>query len=293
MDGPEYLTCRCVTCSGKIEFPAHSIGEKIECPHCKLETTLYKTKGDEQAESLGCKKQKRSLGFVLFMGAIVICCLACYPLLSGMSQAAKRKRLEPFRRDVIAMALAVEKGISEIEFTQRARQLVVQVREQPKLWTQSQREILERFEINSDAVSHFWPKYIQNQWCVEANSEDRYWLQKVGLENDTNVWMAFDPGGSIRAYKTDRRARTDAIIEMLGQNYDNLVNPMVVAELRVKEAQDVLEFVNDQGSRLKEILAEAAKRKNNFCPDFVLHRLLSNVGHDLSLLDESIKSGGN
>ena len=42
MDEPEFLTCLCNSCSGKIEFPAHGVGEAVECPHCGLMTKLYK-----------------------------------------------------------------------------------------------------------------------------------------------------------------------------------------------------------------------------------------------------------
>jgi hypothetical protein len=33
---------RCVHCRGKIEFPAHGVGEWIQCPHCSETTVLRK-----------------------------------------------------------------------------------------------------------------------------------------------------------------------------------------------------------------------------------------------------------
>ena len=42
MNDQEYLNCRCFSCSGHIEFPAEGIGETVRCPHCNLDTTLYK-----------------------------------------------------------------------------------------------------------------------------------------------------------------------------------------------------------------------------------------------------------
>ena len=39
---PEYLNCRCQICSGHIEFPDHGVGEEITCPHCGMNTVLYR-----------------------------------------------------------------------------------------------------------------------------------------------------------------------------------------------------------------------------------------------------------
>jgi hypothetical protein len=35
-----FLKTSCYFCKGHIEFPAHAIGEKIHCPHCKMDITL-------------------------------------------------------------------------------------------------------------------------------------------------------------------------------------------------------------------------------------------------------------
>lgn len=37
---PEYLKMSCYFCEEHIEFPAHALGEKISCPHCKKDITL-------------------------------------------------------------------------------------------------------------------------------------------------------------------------------------------------------------------------------------------------------------
>jgi hypothetical protein len=34
------LKTSCVLCGGHIEFPAHAVGLKIPCPHCKMDITL-------------------------------------------------------------------------------------------------------------------------------------------------------------------------------------------------------------------------------------------------------------
>lgn len=34
--------CRCLNCPGEIEFEADRIGETIACPHCGMETTLFR-----------------------------------------------------------------------------------------------------------------------------------------------------------------------------------------------------------------------------------------------------------
>jgi hypothetical protein len=37
-----YIKCPCNNCHNRIEFPAHGVGQTIACPHCGMETTLFK-----------------------------------------------------------------------------------------------------------------------------------------------------------------------------------------------------------------------------------------------------------
>ena len=37
-----YIKCPCNNCDVVIEFPAHGLGETITCPHCEMETVLFK-----------------------------------------------------------------------------------------------------------------------------------------------------------------------------------------------------------------------------------------------------------
>jgi hypothetical protein len=37
---PELLKMTCFFCKEHIEFPSHALGEKIPCPHCKMDITL-------------------------------------------------------------------------------------------------------------------------------------------------------------------------------------------------------------------------------------------------------------
>jgi hypothetical protein len=37
-----FATCPCNNCSGHIEFPADGVGQAITCPHCGLETVLFR-----------------------------------------------------------------------------------------------------------------------------------------------------------------------------------------------------------------------------------------------------------
>jgi hypothetical protein len=48
VDEEPYSTCSCPECSGKVEFPAHGIGEEIECPHCQIPFALYDESEDSQ-----------------------------------------------------------------------------------------------------------------------------------------------------------------------------------------------------------------------------------------------------
>ena len=37
-----YIKCPCNNCDVFIEFPTHGVGETITCPHCEMETVLFK-----------------------------------------------------------------------------------------------------------------------------------------------------------------------------------------------------------------------------------------------------------
>jgi len=37
-----YIKCPCNNCDVFIEFPAHGLGQTIACPHCGMETVLFK-----------------------------------------------------------------------------------------------------------------------------------------------------------------------------------------------------------------------------------------------------------
>jgi S-DNA-T family DNA segregation ATPase FtsK/SpoIIIE len=39
---PDYVTCPCNNCNGHIEFPESGVGQTVPCPHCGLDTTLFK-----------------------------------------------------------------------------------------------------------------------------------------------------------------------------------------------------------------------------------------------------------
>jgi hypothetical protein len=39
---PGYIKCACNNCDVFIEFPSHGVGETISCPHCGMETVLFK-----------------------------------------------------------------------------------------------------------------------------------------------------------------------------------------------------------------------------------------------------------
>jgi hypothetical protein len=42
---PGYVICSCNSCDGHIEFPEDGVGQTIPCPHCGLDTTLFKPVG--------------------------------------------------------------------------------------------------------------------------------------------------------------------------------------------------------------------------------------------------------
>lgn len=39
---PGFVKCLCNNCDASIEFPAHGLGQTVTCPHCGMDTTLFK-----------------------------------------------------------------------------------------------------------------------------------------------------------------------------------------------------------------------------------------------------------
>jgi hypothetical protein len=37
-----FIKCPCNICSGSIEFPLEGLGQTIACPHCAMETVLFR-----------------------------------------------------------------------------------------------------------------------------------------------------------------------------------------------------------------------------------------------------------
>jgi hypothetical protein len=41
---PHYVTCQCQHCNGHIAVPPGQVGQSVECPHCHMETILFRHK---------------------------------------------------------------------------------------------------------------------------------------------------------------------------------------------------------------------------------------------------------
>lgn len=40
MSATKFLKCSCSACGKRIEYPAHAVGDSVECPHCGRQTEL-------------------------------------------------------------------------------------------------------------------------------------------------------------------------------------------------------------------------------------------------------------
>lgn len=49
MNEPGDITCLCNNCSQPLAFAADGAGQTIECPHCRMETLLYRPPGQSAA----------------------------------------------------------------------------------------------------------------------------------------------------------------------------------------------------------------------------------------------------
>lgn len=83
---PQFVTCLCQVCSGKIEFDASHAGESVACPHCGLETTLYapqvKLTKPAQSVSVEIKRGVSPLGIASLVLGIIACTICAAPFLA-------------------------------------------------------------------------------------------------------------------------------------------------------------------------------------------------------------------
>lgn len=75
MSDPKYLKCSCQNCGEHLEFPANSVGEQIECPHCGAQTELAPS-----GTSSGTSRSKVGIitGSILVILALVATAMALY-----------------------------------------------------------------------------------------------------------------------------------------------------------------------------------------------------------------------
>ncbi len=47
VEDSNYITCCCIECAGRIEFPAHGVGQEVQYPHSNQMTRLYDPAADQ------------------------------------------------------------------------------------------------------------------------------------------------------------------------------------------------------------------------------------------------------
>ena len=74
MNMENHSTCKCSSCSGKIEFPSEGVGMEVECPHCHQPTILQsmERKGSEQSPMQAFWRTKTAAVLIgLAMSAVI------------------------------------------------------------------------------------------------------------------------------------------------------------------------------------------------------------------------------
>ncbi len=94
------VKCICTNCAGHLEFEEENAGQKIDCPHCGFETTLFlpgTRQPDEILESLAKRFiRRRRLEWTLgTVGALGVLCWALYrwglPLVQDLFPSVESK----------------------------------------------------------------------------------------------------------------------------------------------------------------------------------------------------------
>ena len=62
------IKCICKSCAGHLEFEEQNAGQKIKCPHCGFDTTLYLPGAEQAEEELATLNRKLRMQRLLLLG---------------------------------------------------------------------------------------------------------------------------------------------------------------------------------------------------------------------------------
>lgn len=280
----QFLKTRCACCGGSIEFPRDGIGMMVECPHCAKATSLIPSQNPNVL--------RRAALLTISVVAFVVLAASCvYWLIVERSRSQARQAqvifIDAFRYELIGLQLALEKGVPEAEFRARSRLLVAKARSRVSEWGSREKELLASIEIKFDAIIYFWPRFNERNKCLRVNEVDGLWLTRMDLNNDTNVWRAFDFQAEFDDFKSTQRAKTELVAEVV----DGVAfNSSLKLQIQIDALKEQERFLVDQNARTESTLDDAARRQEDFDPSYVLKRLLTLVGVDMSMLDQLLKA---
>jgi predicted nucleic acid-binding Zn-ribbon protein len=77
------IKCICTNCAGHLEFEEENAGEKIDCPHCGFDTTLFVPGSEEHEEVMAAALQRRKRRQLMWWGGLVL-------MLAGLGYALRQ-----------------------------------------------------------------------------------------------------------------------------------------------------------------------------------------------------------
>jgi hypothetical protein len=176
------------------------------------------------------------------------------------------------RQELVALQVALERGLTQSEMRERSRAVTTQLR----LHSAGMAPDFKALENSLGALEHFWNRCLDNPGCVLTNEMDIYWLTATGLEKDTNVWEAFDFDGDLAVFKASLSAKAaimEDLIHDFARGHSSTVqslNEEVINNLKIEDARKVEAFLKNRSDHFDEILDAAIARHDSVDPTYLV-----------------------
>jgi len=107
-----FFKTRCQSCGGKVEFPAHALGQQVPCPHCSAPMTLVATLERQSADQRGSTQPAFTLIELLVVISIIgILASLLMPVLSkGKDRAHRIVDINNLKQQITATHLYAADG---------------------------------------------------------------------------------------------------------------------------------------------------------------------------------------
>lgn len=107
-----FLIHICPHCSGRIEFPAHGVGEEIDCPHCARRTVLREHKQPKPETPQPAQQVsggRRSILPIAVVGVVVVLAVLVIGALFFTAKERQKAR-DDVKTELIALKVGIREG---------------------------------------------------------------------------------------------------------------------------------------------------------------------------------------